>query len=659
MTDQDLVSNTLKIFAAARESDDGNRCAVSMSPKSREKFNTALKSVQKSLGSNESLSIRVSEPRALGLNDGVIIPPDEFPLGTSPSVIRSAGADRAPLRGTLRVIVVLVDFSDKQMTATQQHFRDLFFAQNGAKKSVRDYYSEVTNGLIDIQGDVVGPFRLPKKLSEYAHGASGMGAASPNAQTMARDALNAADPSVNFTSYDNDGNGFVDAFIVVHAGTGAETNSNPGDIWSHKWVVEGGAQSVDATKVFGYLTVPEDCKIGVCSHELGHLLFGFPDLYDTDNSSEGIGNWCLMASGSWGGGGDKPCHPSAWCKANQGWVQIDNRTVNATIQIPDVKSGHTVYRLWKDGTAGKEYFLVENRQATGAFDVSIPGSGLLIWHVDENQTNNRDENHYWVALMQADGKRDLELNHNRGDVGDCWPGTAANTSFTGSSTPNSKSYAGVATCVAVTGISAAAATMTATLQVKCGKIIKERKEIIKDKELHKELRKDIKEHKEFIKDKELQKELHKDTKDGKEIKEKDFKEHKDVKEGKDFKEIEKNLATEKRLPDKTLVENKLADGKFTEKLADGRPGGLGGGFGGGLGDGGGGTVAELLARIAALEAAVGGGGGAQGGGPFIGNELRPDLSQGALAGEDDNGGLNAAMAAGSGQAKRLFDSGSG
>ena len=72
----------------------------------------------------------------------------------------------------------------------------------------------------------------------------------------------------------------------------------------------------DATKIYGYLTIPEDAKIGVCAHELGHLLFGFPDLYDTDDTSEGIGNWCLMAGGSWNGGGDVPAHPSAWCKAN-------------------------------------------------------------------------------------------------------------------------------------------------------------------------------------------------------------------------------------------------------------------------------------------------------------------------------------------------------
>ena len=43
--------------------------------------------------------------------------------------------------------------------------------------------------------------------------------------------------------------------------------------------------TVDGTKIFAYLTIPEDAKLGVCAHELGHLLFGWPDLYDTDDTS--------------------------------------------------------------------------------------------------------------------------------------------------------------------------------------------------------------------------------------------------------------------------------------------------------------------------------------------------------------------------------------
>ena len=75
---------------------------------------------------------------------------------------------------------------------------------------------------------------------------------------MARDAALAADADVNFAPYDNDGNGYVDAFIVVHAGAGAEQTGSSNDIWSHKWVLAGGEYVADTTKIFAYLTVPED-----------------------------------------------------------------------------------------------------------------------------------------------------------------------------------------------------------------------------------------------------------------------------------------------------------------------------------------------------------------------------------------------------------------
>ena len=95
--------------------------------------------------------------------------------------------------------------------------------------------------------------------------------------------------------------------------------------------------------------MPEDCKIGVCAHELGHLLFGWPDLYDIDNSSSGLGEWCLMAGGSWNGYlGDIPAHPSAWCKADQGWVTVVKRDRPAkTINHPGHHGQQESHRLWK------------------------------------------------------------------------------------------------------------------------------------------------------------------------------------------------------------------------------------------------------------------------------------------------------------------------
>jgi len=355
--------------------------------------------------------------------------------------------------------------------------------------------------------------------------------------------------------------------------------------------------------------VPEDSRIGVCAHELGHLLFGFPDLYDTDYSSEGIGNWCLMSGGSWNGGGiagaqagDIPAHPSAWCKANQGWVSTVVQTANADVTIPDVKTSNKVHRLWKDGTGGQEYFLVENRQRT-KYDQGLPGDGLLIWHIDDSVSSNTNEVHPKVKLMEADGLHQMQSGINRGNAGDTFPGSTNNRSFTDTSNPNSKSYASVKTCVSVTNISNSGATMTARFNVKCAII--------------KSLTKDLTDTKTVISEKTLQidKSLIKEI------------------EGKGFaKEVDKPTTDKTAGFDKAT--DKLGD-KVGEKLGEG---GLGGGLGG-----------------------LGGGGNApgaypQGSQPFIGSNLRPDLSQGALLSESDASALQTEMETGSADAKRMFDS---
>lgn len=469
--DEQVLGSIRKIAAAAARSDDGKRCLVSPSPALREKLKQELRALRSSASGALAPRLRMRERTRVGFNDGTIYPGNHFALGAPAREVRKAASARKPLRGKVRVVVVLVEFSDRKFGAAFDvaHFKDLFFSTgvlpNG---SVKEYFREVTGGAVDIVGEVVGPYTLPRTVTEYANGESGAGDMAPNARTMARDAAEAANADVDFGPFDNDGDGFVDAFIVLHAGEGAEVTGKATDIWSHKWVLAGGAFQADQTKIYAYLTVPEDSKIGVCCHELGHLLFGFPDLYDTDYSSEGVGDWCLMAGGSWGGGGDVPCHPSAWCKAQQGWAKIVNVKRNAKVNVSDVKTGKKIYRLWKDGGKSSEHFLVENRQRT-RYDRSLPGDGLLVWHVDDSVATNENESHYRVALLQADAKRDLELGTNRGDGGDPFPGDAAKIAIDGSTTPSTRSYGGLDTSVALSAIPASAEVMTVKLVVKAPK----------------------------------------------------------------------------------------------------------------------------------------------------------------------------------------------
>lgn len=137
------------------------------------------------------------------------------------------------------------------------------------------------------------------RSTEYAHGSYERGSELSNVQALAPDALAAAKNQFSLASLlvDNDGNGCIDAFIVIHAASGAEVTGNTNDIWSVKWVLPS-VTPINDVNVYAFLTIPEDAVIGVSCHELGHLVFGWPGLYDTDDSSDDIGNWCLMSGGT-------------------------------------------------------------------------------------------------------------------------------------------------------------------------------------------------------------------------------------------------------------------------------------------------------------------------------------------------------------------------
>ncbi|MCB2199824.1 M6 family metalloprotease domain-containing protein [bacterium] len=375
-------------------------------------------------------------------------------------------------------LLLLLDFSDNVQNVDATDFDSLMYGNYFG--TVKHFYQDASYGNFFVQTEnfpgTIGWLRMPETYDYYVDGQNGYGDYPANVQGMVVDAINAADEFVNFADYDNDDNGAVDGLMIVHAGRGAEFTGSDNMIWSHSWSIP--TQTLDGVTIRRYVTMPEywsshgDMTCGVFAHEMGHMIFGLPDLYDTDYSSNGVGDWSLMAGGSWNGNtGNSPAHPDAWCRVQMGFLEATEITENGPFSFPQVATNEAVYRVQSAVMNPNEYFLVENRQRT-SYDAALPSDGLLIWHIDENvNTGNsmewypgfENQGHYLVAIEQADGNWSLEHDSGSGDGGDPFPGSTNATAFDGQSIPSSNSYNGDPTFVGIVNISPSAETMSANV----------------------------------------------------------------------------------------------------------------------------------------------------------------------------------------------------
>lgn len=436
----------------------------------------------------------------------------EMGLNRNQALTRSeyGGVGILSVVGTKQFPVVLMAFSDVASTYDSGDFNQMLFEGPWDPGTAHDYYNDVSYGKVDVKGQVYGQYTADHTASYYANNEHGIGNDyERSAGLLVYEACKKSDPSVDFSLYDNDGDGYVDVFTVVHVGQGAEETGDKGDIWSHEfslsgWGYYGGPGEYETDdpdpnnpgsniKIDVYTMNPElsdysvlgeggISNIGVFCHEWGHG-FGLPDLYVIEGDyagAPGLGDFCLMASGSWGAvdetWGSSPVHLCAWCKHFLGWLEPEALERGAVEEVTDAEfpassENPCAWRIfanpsdvdWSFESVGiGEYFLIENRRRKG-FDRSLPGEGLLILHVDESQETNSYLENPLVGIMQADGDDEPLYISEYGSGSDLWSDDAEG--FTNFSIPSSRFYDGVASGASVRNISAARDTMKADLEI--------------------------------------------------------------------------------------------------------------------------------------------------------------------------------------------------
>lgn len=134
-----------------------DRCLVAPSPEVRKKILSRLKELKELIPDTAEHSVlkqllRPVEKRPPGFNDGLLRPHNTFRPGTTLSA--ACGARQKP-RGVVHVAVILVDFIDKKFEPYQDinYYRRMWFTLG--TNSVRDYYRDVSNNLVDIQAMIL------------------------------------------------------------------------------------------------------------------------------------------------------------------------------------------------------------------------------------------------------------------------------------------------------------------------------------------------------------------------------------------------------------------------------------------------------------------------------------------------------------------------
>ncbi len=346
------------------------------------------------------------------------------------------------------------------------HDRDYFQTQ---LEALSNYYFSVSNGNLLIKAFVFDSvFSLPNRMAYY-NPATTEEELDRGLAELFRDAVKLADSAgVKFSEYD--------CLIIFHAGVGRDIDvgydPTPCDIPSAFLNLK------DLKKQFGdddpdYMGInveegeyfiqegiilPEtESQEGIEIAMLGTmtLMFGFqlglPALWDTETGRSGIGRWGLMDQGSGNFYGLIPAEPCGWSKVFLGWETPIDTVFGDSLKVGCSKTVESS-KIYRIPINDHEYFLIENRihdfngdgVAIGwdkvghkiifkpdgtveaeenfgvivrvdEYDYGLPGSGVLIWHIDErvieeNYSENKvNVNEYkrGVDLEEADGAQDI------------------------------------------------------------------------------------------------------------------------------------------------------------------------------------------------------------------------------------------------------------
>ena len=418
----------------------------------------------------------IGEKRAKRLNS--VVKPVNMSFSSGQQRVQ-IGDEHITYTGKKKGIIILVQFPNQKFETGHDNAYYKMVAnekglthEDGYVGSVTDYFLSQSNGQFELDFDIAGPYTLSHTSSYY--GKNDGANIDTKVGYMIQEGCDAAvADGFNFNDYDWDGDGYADQVFVLYAGLGEASGGDAKTVWPHEYQIRytcvgkvlnytaEGKGKVDTYACANEMervinnatgTYTNELKlagIGTICHEFSHCL-GFADMYDTSSNggNYGMGFYDVMSAGSYNGGGFTPCNYTAYERIYAGWTEPIVLDEPATIKAMQSSEDYGRPFILYNDKHPDEFYTLENRQKKG-WDAELYGSGLMITHVDYDQTkwginqvNASASDHQRCTIFHADNDADgtvLESIKN-----DLYPymsgGIPLNDELTDDSRPAAKLY---------------------------------------------------------------------------------------------------------------------------------------------------------------------------------------------------------------------------
>jgi M6 family metalloprotease-like protein len=337
---------------------------------------------------------------------------------------RKSSAKGSLHEGTIQNLVVYIKFADDADFTNNRNYYDGLF-NSTSKKSLKDYYDEVSYGKLNIVSNhfpvcdmttnlayidshnrnYYQPYNATSNPNGYIEGQQ-----ASREHTLLKNAINSVKSAIEekFTAdeLDINGDGEIDNICFIVRGQNGEWNEL---LWAHSWALYTYTVEIHNKQVNRYTWQPEtQADVYTFCHEMFHAL-GAPDLYHYNGDSyDPVGSWDLMNSGF--------VHMGAWMKfryTNQTWItDIPEITKTGTYKLKPLASSDSNCFKIRSIKSDTEFYIVEYRDATGNYEYNIPGSGLLVYRINSTLEGNANGSPDEVYIYRPGGTTTLNGNIN-------------------------------------------------------------------------------------------------------------------------------------------------------------------------------------------------------------------------------------------------------